>query len=254
VFFDIDGTLLNDEKELNKTTIEGIQKLKENGVIVAIATGRAPFMIQDLCKQLDISTYVTFNGQYVVHEGKEIYRNPLDVSLLNELRMKANEHEHPMVFMDHKKMKADIETHHHIEKSFSSLKMSPPTYDPTYHEGRDIYQSLIFYDRKDDEKFLYDQHFQDLQFIRWHHYSVDILPKGGSKAEGIKKLLEIINIEREHSFAFGDALNDLEMVEYVGTGVAMGNAMVEVKEKADLITKHTNDDGIYHGLKILKLI
>ncbi len=70
IFFDIDGTLLNHEKELPASTKESVFKLKEMGHIVAIATGRAPFMFADLRKELGIDTYVSFNGQYVVLNGE----------------------------------------------------------------------------------------------------------------------------------------------------------------------------------------
>jgi Cof subfamily protein (haloacid dehalogenase superfamily) len=254
VFFDIDGTLLTEEKEVCETTRDAIKKLKENNVHVAIATGRAPFMIKSLLDDLEIDTYVTYNGQYVVHNGNAVFRNPLKRELLQKLEENAHQNNHPMVFMDHLDMKANVASHDHITDSFGSLKMTAPSYAPNYYHDRDIYQALLFFDRKEENNFEYKSDFSDCHFIRWHDYSVDILPAGGSKAKGIEKLLEILNIKRENAYAFGDALNDLEMLEFVGTGVAMGNAMPEVKKVANFITKSHNDEGIYHGVKELGLI
>jgi hydroxymethylpyrimidine pyrophosphatase-like HAD family hydrolase len=76
----------------------------------------------------------------------------------------------------------------------------------------------------------------------------------GSKAEGIKQLAKRLNIDRENIYAFGDGLNDLEMIEYVGTGVAMGNAVQSLKEIADYITKPVNEDGILYGIQQLELV
>ena len=84
--------------------------------------------------------------------------------------------------------------------------------------------------------------------------STDILPNGGSKAEGIKKMLEILGIPREHVYAFGDALNDKEMLEFVGTGIAMGNAVQEIKDIADMVTKSVDQEGIKYGLEMVGLL
>src|SRR5699024_1203950 len=85
IFFDIDSTLLNHEKELPKSAKEAILKLKENGHIVAIATGRAPFMYADLRKELEIDTYVSYNGQYVVLNGEVIYIYTFNFSFIFKL-------------------------------------------------------------------------------------------------------------------------------------------------------------------------
>jgi Cof subfamily protein (haloacid dehalogenase superfamily) len=254
VFFDIDGTLLDDEKKICETTKDAIKKLKENDIHVAIATGRAPFMIKPLLEELGIDTYVTYNGQYVVHNGEAVFRNPIKKELLQKLEEEAAKNNHPMVFMDHLDMKANIELHDHIRDSFASLKMVPPSFHETYYHDRDIYQALLFFDRNEDNNYQYRDTFNECHFIRWHDYSVDILPAGGSKAKGIEKLLAVLEIEKENAYAFGDATNDLEMIAYVGTGVAMGNAMPEVKKVANYVTKSNNDKGIYHGLKELGLI
>lgn len=69
IFFDIDGTLLDDDKKMPLTAEKAVFALKELGHEVAIATGRAPFMFKDIREQLEIDSYVSFNGQYVVLRG-----------------------------------------------------------------------------------------------------------------------------------------------------------------------------------------
>jgi hydroxymethylpyrimidine pyrophosphatase-like HAD family hydrolase len=81
-----------------------------------------------------------------------------------------------------------------------------------------------------------------------------LLPAGGSKAKGIHMLLEKAGIRREDTFAFGDGLNDVEMLKYVGTGVAMGNGCDEAKAASDLVTKAVSEDGIRYGLQMTGLI
>lgn len=252
VFFDIDGTLLDHEKKLPSSTKKAIQLLKENGVFVAIATGRAPFMFTNLKKELDIDSYVSFNGQYVVFENEAIYKNPLNQTELERFSLETNNYEHPLIFMNQLTMKATTKYHPYIESSMGSLLFPHPDEDQSFYVHNEIYQSLLFC--KEDEEKLYFENYPEFDFIRWHPYSVDILPKGGSKAEGIKKMIERLGFELKDVYAFGDGLNDLEMLKAVGTGVAMGNGVPEAKALANLITTDVNKDGIWNGLKELKLI
>ena len=252
VFFDIDGTLLDHEKNLPLSTKRAIQLLKENGVFVAIATGRAPFMFESLREELDVDSFVSFNGQYVVFENKVIYENPLHESGIEKLYQDALKNKHPLVFMNEKTMKASVQHHPFIETSMDSLNFLHPEEDARFYVKRNLYQSLLFCESQDEQ--LYFDAYPEFDFIRWHTYSVDVLPKGGSKAEGIKKMIEQLGFELKDVYAFGDGLNDLEMLKEVGTGVAMGNGVPEAKELADLITSDVSKDGIWNGLKELQLI
>lgn len=252
VFFDIDGTLLDHEKSLPVSTKKAIKLLKENGVFVAIATGRAPFMFANLREELEIDSYVSFNGQFVVFENEVIYENHLSETELERLFNDAKRNEHPLIFMNEKTMKASVGYHSFIEESMGSLNFTHPEEDAAFYVNRKLYQSLLFCKEQDEE--LYFPHYPQFDFIRWHPYSVDVLPKGGSKAEGIKKMIERLGFDLKDVFAFGDGLNDLEMLKEVGTGVAMGNGVPEAKEIADYITTDVSEDGIWNGLKELQLI
>lgn len=252
VFFDIDGTLLDQEKKLPRSTKKAIQLLKENGVFVAIATGRAPFMFTSLKKELDIDSFVSFNGQYVVFENEAIYKNPLEQSELERFLLDTKTNEHPLIFMNELTMKATTHYHPFIETSMGSLLFPHPDEDKSFYVQNEIYQSLLFC-KENDETF-YFENFPEFDFIRWHPYSVDILPKGGSKAEGIKKMIDRLGFDLKDVYAFGDGLNDLEMLKAVGTGVAMGNGVPEAKALANFVTTDVSEDGIWNGLKEVKLI
>lgn len=252
VFFDIDGTLLDHEKKLPETAKQAVSQLQSNGVFVAIATGRAPFMFQSLREELGIDSFVSFNGQYVMFEKEVIYENPLDETELERFFQKTSQHDHPLIYLTDQTMKATVSYHKHIEESLGSLKFPHPDADAHYYRNRKIYQTLLFCE--DHEERYYHEHHPDFRFIRWHPYSVDILPSGGSKAEGIKKMIEILGFDMQDVYAFGDGLNDLEMLKTVGTSVAMGNAVPEAKSNADFITDDVSENGIWNGLKKLQLI
>ena len=141
IFFDIDGTLLTEEKELLASTKEAINELKKAGHKLAIATGRAPFMFKELREELEIDTYVSFNGQYVVAEGNVIYDNPLNENDLKLFAQFAQKNNHGLVYMDHEQMKSTIEYDPFIEESIGTLKFKHPEHDPSYSTGRSIYQT-----------------------------------------------------------------------------------------------------------------
>lgn len=87
---------------------------------------------------------------------------------------------------------------------------------------------------------------------RWNDYGVDIIAASGGKKAGIEEYLRKSHIRREETMAFGDGENDLEMLQYVQVGVAMGNADDCVKEIADYVTASVDHDGISEALTALK--
>lgn len=132
------------KKKTPKEYKKAIQLLKENGVFVAIATGRAPFMFTSLRKELDIDSYVSFNGQYVVFENEAIYKNPLKQSELERFQLDTKTNEHPLIFMNELTMKATTHYHPYIETSMGSLLFPHPDEDRSFFIDNEIYQSLLF--------------------------------------------------------------------------------------------------------------
>ncbi|WP_141431339.1 Cof-type HAD-IIB family hydrolase [Bacillus sp. 03113] len=252
VFFDIDGTLLDHEKKIPAKTKEAIKQLKENGVFVAIATGRSPFMFKSLREELDIDSYVSFNGQYVVFENEVIYKNPLHEDDVELFLQHSYRNDHSMLFMNENTMKASVTKSIKMKESMGSLKFPHPEKDLQFYKENKIYQCIVFCNEGEEEQYI--AVYSQFKFIRWHTYGVDILPAGGSKAEGIHKLIDRLGFKIEDVYAFGDALNDIEMLQAVGTGVAMGNATEEVKKFADIVTNDVDQDGIWNGLKKCGLI
>jgi len=252
LFFDIDGTLYNSEKKIPLSAKDALLKAKENGYEIAIATGRAPFMIQPIIDELEIDTYVTFNGQYVVYKGEVLFTDGIPTNQLSEIIQFGNERNHPVVFIDECKMVASVEGDTFIESSLKTLKHPYPVINPQFYTSNNVYQTLIFMEEKDEP--LYIKQFPEVQFVRWHPFSCDILPKDGSKARGIKKILDQMNIPISDVYAFGDGLNDIEMLQFAGVGVAMGNAHEKTKAVADVIAGHVDEDGLAKILMELNII
>ena len=246
VFFDIDGTLINEQKEIPADTIKAIAELKERGVEPVIATGRAPYFIKKLAEQLGIESFVCLNGGYVVYKGTPLYKREIEKSRLEALVKAAAEHNHGLVFEGEHSFFADKEDHPFIIESVNSLKVDLPGYNPEFWKTDEIYQ--VFLHCESHEEHLYERLHSELKLIRWHPQAIDVLPAGGSKAQGIEALLEKLGLTAADAVAFGDGLNDKEMLETVGFGVAMGNSHPELLPFANYVTTHVDEQGIRNGL------
>ena len=254
IMFDIDGTLLDHDKKMPASAKEAVRSLKEAGHEVAIATGRPPYFFKELREELEIDSFVCFNGQYVVVENEVIYKNPIDRKLLAHLLELSSTHEHPLVFMGAESMKTSVDNHSKIEESLASLNIGDIQLEmnANHFNETEIYQTLLYC--KAAEESIYIDNLKGLNFIRWHEFSMDVLPLGGSKAMGIEKFIEKKGFTKDQVYAFGDNLNDIEMLQYVGHGVAMGNAPDEVKKVARYVTKDVSEDGIAYGLEMVGLL
>ena len=105
----------------------------------------------------------------------------------------------------------------------------------------------------DEESFVKDMG-EDFDVVIHGQGIIEINPAGISKATGIRKVCEMLDIPHENTFAFGDSANDLEMLAYVAHSIAMGNGTEEVKNTAEYVTRSVDKDGILHGLKHYGLI
>ena len=98
------------------------------------------------------------------------------------------------------------------------------------------------------------QQCQILLITAWWDKAADIIPLNCGKGNAVNAVLNYYGLSKDEAIAFGDGRNDIEMLEAVGTGVAMGNAIDEVKARADVICKSVEEDGVYHYCLEKKLI
>jgi len=271
VFFDVDGTLVTRNNHIPKSTIQAIEQLKQNDVLPVIATGRAPVLIQEIAKKLKIDSYIAMNGQYIVYQGEVIYENPIDMGLIDKLVTFAAENQDGIILSTRDEIIANsVISLTSRGRLFTFLKgivgliperiqlylwerMMKETPAKEDYEDKDIFMMNI--NANQQEEIAYREKFDEyLTFTRANERSMDIINKGASKAQGAQKLMAKLDIPKQQTYAFGDGLNDLELIQFVGTGVAMENGFEELKAASDFITRSVFDDGIAHGLKKLELI
>ena len=99
-----------------------------------------------------------------------------------------------------------------------------------------------------------EEHFPDFKFPMFAgNQGADIVEQEASKAMGLRRLCEYYGIDLSHTIAFGDSMNDLEIIEEAGVGVAMGNALPAIKEAADYVTDPIDKDGVWNACVKLRL-
>lgn len=252
VFFDIDGTLINKHMEIPQDTIDAIKQLKANGIEPVIATGRTPFNFEPLLEKLDIHSFVSLNGTYVVYKGKPLHKQPLPKEHIKKLIEYAERNQHALVFVGNDDYYSNSKEHPFVVESLNSLRLKQANYDPDFWQKTEIYQ--VFLHCKAEDEPLYKELAEDLRMIRWHEKAMDVSIQGSSKAVGIKVMLDKLNLTTADAVAFGDGLNDKEMLEEVGLGIAMGNANPDLLPLADYVTASVDEGGISQGLRYAGLI
>lgn len=252
LFFDIDGTILDHDKNIPDGVEESLQKARDNGHEIVISTGRSPFTAQDVLDRLKIDSFVCYNGQIVQFRGEVLHKGIVEREELARLTEFANKRKQPVVYMDSDEMVSSFPDHQDVFDSISTLKINFPRYAKDFYLTNDIHQALIFCSLEEQKE--YEQAFPNLKFVRWHRVSCDVLPKGISKAKGMDLLLKHIGRGPEDAIAFGDGLNDIEMLQFAGTSVAMGNCVEELREHATFVTDHVSESGLSNAMKKLRLI
>lgn len=244
IFFDIDGTLIDvNKKAISDKTVETLLRLKENGVKICIATGRAPGSVPKF-DGVDFDAFLTFNGSYCFNSSDVILSTPIPKVDVEKMIENATRINRPVSIAGKDRVVANG-TDKDLSDYFGFAKQETPVSDDFDEVLKgEIYQMMMG-GRKDE----YDDILKDVENARitaWWDRAVDIIPANGGKGKGIEAILEYYGIDRSESMAFGDGGNDIEMFQTVGTGVAMGNALDNVKAIADEICGTSADDGIYH--------
>ncbi|XMB71638.1 Cof-type HAD-IIB family hydrolase [Mycoplasmatota bacterium WC30] len=250
IFIDLDGTAL-DRGQPAVGVIDSIKALRKNNHKVAIATGRSPRLLYGKEKLLGIDYLVLANGGYVVAKGDVIYERYIPNDVLKKT----------MDFVDNVKMDLVIEyldTYVAYRKDtdlpdrFSDLfQIEAPSLDRTFYPDKNVFSMVVFKNERMAEMI---EALPELDFNVTGAIGYDVNLKGGLKAEGVRELVKHLGYSEDEVYAIGDGFNDISMIKSVKYGIAMGNAVQELKDVADYVTTDVMDYGIRNALKHYKLI
>lgn len=253
VFLDLDGTILDYQTHsVPESAIIAMRQARENGHELILTTGRPPSLFYGIDKELGFHSYIGANGRVVVHEGQIIYDSPISEVAIEKLSKVCHAEKIDIAYEGLDEFALES-TYSNLYKQFCDhFNLQYPVLLPGYYKGRKIYQVSLFYDQVDFTHL--EKQLPELSFSYSCKYGLDITTPGGYKDVGIRVFVERFQLDIKDVIAIGDGYNDISMLEYAGTGVAMGNAYDGVHEHADLVTDRIENDGLYKAFKTLKLI
>jgi hypothetical protein len=256
IFLDLDGTLLNDKKEITPGNRQAIEQALNHGHIVTIATGRPLRSGEAVARELGLTMpgcyLICFNGAVIYDMNRQeiVAEETLDLDLVQLLFDEAEKDGIYIQTYDHEKVltrrgapqlqqySAFTGQAYEINAEFPK-GIQPPNKvllsDLSLSGILNEFQKKMRY--VEQEKRCYSA-FSCSEYLEY-------CPLNASKGKAVEKLSAQLGVALEHTIAAGDEQNDLSMIRTAGIGVAMQNAKPEVKEIADYVTEHDNNhDGI----------
>lgn len=244
-FFDIDGTLA-EHGQIVEDNKQVLQQLRALGHTLFICTGRPHAYAANLFDDY-VDGYVASNGRYLVYQGTCIYEYPLSVEEILKLQRIADTQHVQLLFygqhkqyacgmsqawkqkiMDERKEEVQLDWDMDREPVYSfNVFYQPPITMDTLHKA--FSETIILNDHYDD-------------------FSADATTICFDKGNGIAKILEVLHLSKEDTYAFGDGSNDVCMFRSCTHTIAMGNAIDELKEKAEYVSDHFQQQGIRKAL------
>lgn len=268
ILLDIDGTLTNDKKQITPRTRDALKAAQASGAVLVLASGRANMGLTGFADVLDMrhhnGIFVCFNGAKALNyqTGEVYFQQTLTVDQGKRVLEHMQRFDVCPIY--------DKDDHMYLENAFFTItRGSEPWHIAEYEAHNNNY---LLCEVANNAEFLtwelnkilvagqpeyLQEHWKEMaapfegelssMFTAPFYY--EFTPLGVDKTRALKETFAALGIARDEVIAFGDAQNDQSMIEWSGIGVAMGNAVDEVKEVADYVTLSNNDDGIAAALE-----
>ncbi len=278
IFFDIDGTLViskDGQEMILPSTIDAINKTKEKGNLVYLCTGRSKAEIYDFILDVGFDGIIGAGGGFVEVNNKTLYHKKISKNTVEHMVSFFKEHDYDYYLetnagiFGNKRLKRrleyiiygdidnDVEAREKMERKENHFINAITFTDDLLME--DI-NKACFLENPNIDFSVIEKEFANEFTV--HHCTVAVFGDdsgelsipGVDKATAIHTLLEHLQIPKENTYAFGDGLNDIEMLEYCEHGIAMGDAKAGLKVVADEICEDSFSDGIYNAMKRHNLI
>jgi len=260
---DVDGTLLNDEREISKRTLAALLKVQQMGVRIVLASGRPTYGLMPLAKTLELGNYggfvLSYNGCQIIkaQNGEILFERRINPEMLPYLEKKARKNGFAIFTYHDDTLITDSPDNEYIknEALLNNLKIIKEDEFSTAIDFAPCKCMLV----SDKEKALIglEQHWEKrlagtLDAFRSEPYFLEVVPCGVNKANTLGALLEHLGVTREEVIAVGDGVCDVTMLQLAGMGVAMGHSQDSVKVCVDYVTASNEEDGV--ALAVEKLI
>lgn len=255
IVVDLDGTLLNINQGCSNRTKKYLKRLKDFGYIIVIATGRVLRSAVTVTGGAEFANYVIASSGAVIYDmnnSKIIKENRISLDTVKNICNSYCDDDFKCInvcnLFNHYKYLKNQNYMNAFEKKIDNI-------DTFLRNNNDIVNVTVHLKNNsliDKYYNMFNSNDVDVLIMQDSfglEKCIEIFKKGVSKYNAIKVIMDLENISNENVIAFGDGLNDVDMVKLSGIGVAMGNALDDVKEVSDYVTISHNNDGVIYFLK-----
>ena len=261
-FFDMDGTLISGvTRKILPSSIQAIESLQKQGHLCFLCTGRSYQMAMEYSDVIHPDGVVFCNGAGIIMDGKMVNSHPIHAEDVKSLRRLCSRMCGGLQLLNESFSFQNLLNGFLIRlvypKKALSLSMQQKqcrksmVWMNRYH-GQDILKADVFFFTKKQADSFFAQMPSGLQAIRTkgkHLHQAEIMVNSISKASGVEKVVEMLEVDPANTWCFGDSINDVEMMRVCGHSIAMGNGGSVVKEVADYVTDDNSHDGIAKALE-----
>ncbi len=250
LLFDLDGTLLRSDKTISRRTCNALQNCREQGILIGVSTSRGEQNALTFIRELQPDVLIVSGGALVKYHGEYIYKAEFSGEETRQMIARARE-----VCGRDCEITIDTVDAHYWNYKIDPKKQDESWGDSTYTDFEDFHENSLkmcveIFDDSLAERLCVE--LPDCDFVRfsdgfWYKFT----KKCATKENAIREMGAVCGIRTEEMTAFGDDYADIGMLRLCGTGVAMGNAIDEVKAQADLIIGSNDEDGIAAYLEMV---
>ena len=261
VFLDIDGTLLNSRHQVMPCTKDHLKYLQDRCIPIVLCSARSPEGVKLVAGQVGVQGPIAcYNGGLIFDENYTILRDVgIDIQLAMDFRRFAAERFPDIVVSAYlfSVWLAEDTQHPAIlqESEISGCTPLKGSMEQVAFAATHVHKLLCIGDSVQIRALQKEtrEQFPQLMALRSKATYLEILPPESTKGSAAKVLLEHFDLSPKQAVAFGDSDVDVDMLQYCGLGVAMGNAPKSVKEAADYVTASNDEEGVYIALNSLRL-
>ena len=258
IALDMDGTLLKGDNTISQETKKAIKLAKEKGIKIVITTGRPLQGVMNYLEELDLINYdeyvITYNGSSIYNTKtlEPIVRNGItgkDFKDIYKLSKSLGVKFHGFIDECCIAPKENIYTQAEIQHNNIEVKIIDIEND--INDNDYIIKAMILDEKEKLDKAVKripKEYLEKYNALRTVSFIFEFMNKNCSKSSALKALCSYLGISQNEVIAFGDGDNDIDMLQFAGVGVAMGNASDYVKSKADYITLSNEENGVAHTL------
>lgn len=251
LLFDLDGTLLRSDKTISQTTLRALQKCRDKGKLIGVSTSRGEQNALSFIEKLQPDVLIASGGALVKYHGAYIYKAEF-----------SGEETKRMIAIARAVCGSECEiTIDTIDAHYWNYRIDPKQYDHSW--GDSLYTDFINFEKnslkmcveifEDSQARKLQELLNECDCVRFSDgYWYKFTKKTATKERAIMEVCSSCGVKVEEIIAFGDDYADIGMLELCGKGIAMGNAIDAVKEKADCIIGSNDEDGIAEFLAAIQ--